>query len=94
MGGTPVARRALTQKQQIVLDFIDRYFGEHRLSPFIREIQLGCRISSYKSAIDRLNALERKGFIKRAANKHRGIRLIRKAQQPEPAAEVSSLEPA
>jgi SOS-response transcriptional repressor LexA len=51
----------------------------------IREIQLGCQIASYKSALDRLNALERKGFIKRTPNKHRGIRLGRHA--PAEAAE-------
>ena len=45
----------------------------------IREIQLGCQIASYKSALDRLNALERKGFIKRAPNKHRGIRVLRRS---------------
>ena len=69
----------MTQKQQVVFEFIQWYFGEHRRSPFIREIQLGCQIVSYKSALDRLNALERKGLIKRLANKHRGIRVVRKA---------------
>ena len=76
---TILTSRVLPQKQQAVLDFLQRYFGEHRRSPFIREIQLGCQIVSYKSALDRLNALERKGFIKRLANKHRGIRVVRKA---------------
>ena len=61
--------------------FIQRYIEEHRRSPFIREIQLGCQIASYKSAIDRLNALERKGFIKRTPNKHRGIRIVSKPPQ-------------
>ncbi len=82
MAQTPVTTltlRALTQKQQAVFDFIQRYFGEHRCSPFIREIQLGCQITSYKSALDRLNTLERKGFIRRLTNKHRGIRMVRKA---------------
>ena len=79
-------RTSLTQKQQTVLGFIQRYFTEHRLSPLIREIQTGCQITSYKSAIDRLNALERKGFIKRASNKHRGIRLVRRLPLEEPAA--------
>ena len=77
--GDHLALRTLTHKQQAVFDFIQRYFGEHRRSPFIREIQLGCQILSYKSALDRLNALERKGFIKRLANKHRGIRIVRRA---------------
>ena len=63
-----------------MFEFVQRYFAEHRVSPLIREIQLGCQITSYKSAIDRLNALERKRFIKRAPNKHRGIRLVRRAE--------------
>lgn len=67
----------LTKKQQRVLQFLERYFNEHKQSPLIREIQLGCEILSYKSALDRLNALERKGFIKRLPNKHRGIQLVR-----------------
>jgi len=62
-----------------VLDFIQRYFDHYRHSPLIREIQLGCQITSYKSALDRLNALERKGLIRRLPNKHRGIKLVRKA---------------
>ena len=70
---------SLTQKQQAVFEFIRQYFAEHRKSPFIREIQAGCSIASYKSALDRLNALERKGFIKRLPYKHRGIRRIWKA---------------
>ena len=66
----------------MLLEFVQRYFGEHSLSPLIREIQLGCQIASYKSAIDRLNALERKGWIKRLPNKHRGIKLTRASAEP------------
>ncbi len=73
----------LTGKQQTVLAFIRQYFQEHRHSPLIREIQLACQISSYKSVLDRLNALEHKGYIKRLPNKHRGIRMVRRAAQPE-----------
>ena len=62
-----------------MLEFIERYFGQHRQSPLIREIQVDCQIASYKSAIDRLNALERKGLIKRVPNKHRGIKVLRRA---------------
>jgi SOS-response transcriptional repressor LexA len=69
---------SLTHKQQTVFDYIVRFIGEHRKSPLIREIQLGCQIASYKSALDRLNALERKGFIRRTPNKHRGIRIVKR----------------
>ena len=72
----------LTSKQQIVLEFVERFCVEQRQAPLIREIQAGCRIASYKSTIDRLNALERKGYFKRAPNKHRGIRLLRKPSGP------------
>ena len=73
-----MAKFTLTQKQQAVYDFINQYFTQHRASPLIREIQEGCRIASYKSALDRLNALERKRFIRREPNKHRGIKLLKK----------------
>ena len=76
--GARVTRFSLTKKQQAMLEFIERYFGEHRQSPLIREIQVDCQIASYKSAIDRLNALERKGLIKRTPNKHRGIKVLRR----------------
>ena len=72
-----------------MLKFIEQYIGEHRFAPLIREIQAGCQITSYKSAIDRLNALERKGLIRRLSNKHRGIRLVKRAVAQMPAAEIS-----
>ena len=78
-----MTQRTLTEKQQTVFDFIHRYLSEHRRSPLIREVQLGCQIASYKSAIDRLNALERKRFIKRVPNKHRGIKLLRHPPEPQ-----------
>lgn len=73
-----------------MLAFIARYIGEHRKSPLIREIQFNCGIVSYKSVVDRLNALERKALIKRAPNKHRGITLARQPVEPHVADEVVS----
>ena len=78
-----------------MFDYIQAFIAEHRYSPLIREIQVACQITSYKSAIDRLAALEHKGFIKRIPNKHRGIkikRMIRQTvptpQEPAPVGEV------
>ena len=76
-----MTKRTLTPKQLLVLEFIQHYFAEHHRSPLIREVQDGCQIRSYKSALDRLGALERKGLIKREANRHRGIKLTRKAAE-------------
>ncbi len=82
----------LTQKQQALFLFLQRYFSEHKRSPLIREVQFGCNITSYKSALDRLNALERKGLIRRATNKHRGIKLVRRALETLVPSETSSLQ--
>ena len=63
----------LTQKQRDVYDYIRCYMEKNSKSPYIREIQEGCGIQCYKSAVDKLLALEKKGYIKRAMNKHRSI---------------------
>ena len=88
--GARVTRFSLTKKQHTMLAFIERYFSEHRQSPLIREIQADCQIASYKSAIDRLNALERKGLIKRVPNKHRGIKVLRRAAAAQAVTESPS----
>ena len=67
----------LTRKQQVVFEFVRLYIEENNRSPLIRETQIGCEILSYKSTVDRLNAIERKGLIKRTPNKHRGIKIIK-----------------
>ena len=82
----------LTQKQQAVLEYIRQHIAEHRQAPLIREIQLACQIASYKSAVDRLNSLERKGYIRRKPNKHRGIRIARQPVQTPVAIAVPLIE--
>ncbi len=74
-----------------MLEYIQRYIAEHGCAPLIREIQDGCQIASYKSTVDRLNALERKGFIRRRPNIHRGIR-VRQRLELQPAGAVTSGE--
>jgi len=69
----------LTKKQDEVYSFIRGYMEKNNRSPYIREIQEGCGIFSYKGAIDKLLALERKGYIRRKLNKHRSIMLSNKA---------------
>ena len=65
----------LTVKQTAVFNYIKGYIEKNNISPFIREIQEGCSIASYKAAVDKLLVLEKKGFIKRELNKHRGIKV-------------------
>ncbi len=86
----------LTGKQEQVLTFIQHYICQHRHGPFIREIQSACHIASYKSVIDRLNALEHKGFIKREPNKHRAIKVVlpKLAAAVRPAPPAAAVDPA
>lgn len=65
----------LTKKQKCVYDFIRRYVETNKQAPYIREIQDACEIVSYKSAVDKLLALEKKGYIQRTLNKHRSIKI-------------------
>ncbi|NQU74237.1 MAG: hypothetical protein HQ547_05980 [Candidatus Omnitrophica bacterium] len=65
----------LTSKQSAVFDYIKGYIERNNISPFIREIQAECSMASYKATVDKLLVLEKKGFIKRELNKHRGIKV-------------------
>ena len=65
----------LTVRQSEVLTYIKGYIEKNNISPLIREVQTGCSIASYKAAVDKLLVLEKKGFIKRELNKHRGIHI-------------------
>lgn len=65
-----------TKKQQVVLDYIKGYIVANNISPYIREIQEGCHIRCYKTAVDKLLSLEKKGLIKRKLNKHRSIVIL------------------
>ena len=65
----------LTFNQEKAFFFIRDYINRFKRSPYLREIQAACGIKSHKSVIDRLISLERKGYIKRKVNLHRGIRL-------------------
>ena len=66
---------SLTLRQKEVYEYIKEYMLANKKSPYIREIQEACRISSYKGAVDKLVSLEKKGYIRRKLNKHRGIEI-------------------
>lgn len=66
----------LTVRQQAVLEFVREYIEKNKRAPYIREIQEGCSIFSYKAAVDKLLSLEKKGYIRRILNKHRGIAVL------------------
>ena len=65
----------LTTRQKKVFEFVKEYIELNKRAPYIREIQNGCGSISYKAAVDKLLALEKKGYIRRIPNKHRGIEI-------------------
>ncbi|MCX6641075.1 MAG: transcriptional repressor LexA [bacterium] len=69
--------RPLTEKQQDILEFIRRQVIEKGYPPSIREIGAYFGIRSTNGVRGFLQALERKGEIKRSNHISRGIELIR-----------------
>lgn len=67
----------LTSKQQETLEFIKSHITKYGQSPTITEIAKGLSLESLRSVTQRLESLERKGFIKRDRFKHRGISILK-----------------
>ena len=80
--------RGLTDKQERILGFIVDYVNEHGYPPSIREIGIHFGISSLRGVTVHLDALERKGYIKRA-NTARAITVIGKTGSTAPDRNVS-----
>ena len=57
--------RQLTKRQESILAFIIRYVGQHGYPPSIREIGPAFGIKSLRGVTIHLDALERKGYIRR-----------------------------
>ena len=69
----------LTKRQREVLDFIYEFVEENGYPPTHEEIQFEVGLSSKSHVHFYLKALEREGYIERAPNIPRGIRLISKS---------------
>lgn len=70
-------RTGLTEKQRQILDFIVERVSEHGLPPTLREIAEKFGLQSVRSVQTHLDALAKKGFIRRLAGKSRGIEVVR-----------------
>jgi repressor LexA len=68
--------KGLSAKQQDILEFMRRFIDEHDYPPSIRDIQVGCNISSTSVVDYNLKALERLGFIRRDREVSRAIELL------------------
>ncbi len=66
--------QGLTQRQQMVLDFIRESITDRGYPPTLREIGARMGIRSTNGVNDHLRALERKGYLKREDMKSRALR--------------------
>lgn len=67
----------LSPRQQQILDFITRSVADRGYPPTLREISRQIGASGTVTAIHHLEALERKGYLRREAGSSRGIVLTR-----------------
>lgn len=68
-----------TRRQRRILDFIREYIMQHTAPPTIREIGQRFNIKSTNGVRTHLNALEKKGYIRRHSYRSRGIELTERA---------------
>lgn len=70
--------RELTEKQGKILDFINEFIEKAGYPPSLRDICAKFRINGPKNARKHLEALEKKGFIRRFANASRAIEVLKR----------------
>src|SRR5258708_27787111 len=91
--------QGLTQRQQMVLDFIRQSISDRGYPPTLREIGARMGIRSTNGVNDHLRALERKGYLTREDMKSRALRptnldtqALGAAGPPEPPNDVQSIQ--
>jgi repressor LexA len=66
----------LTRRQQQVLDFVERYIGEHRVAPTLHEIGRHLKLSSVATVHKHLRRLEEKGAVRRLTHQSRALAVV------------------
>jgi repressor LexA len=82
-------RKSLTKKQDRIFGFVRKHVQDIGYPPTVREIGMNFGISE-KGAYDHLNAIEKKGYIRRMPKKPRAIEILEFVPQklPQTAVEV------
>ena len=82
-------RKPLTKKQERIFEFVRNHLQDTGYPPTVREIGTAFGISE-KGAHDHLNAIEKKGYIRRVPKKPRAIEILEfvPKKQPQTAIEV------
>lgn len=74
-------QETLTERQNLVFQFILSHIDEHGNPPTIREIAGGMNFKSPNGVVGHLKAMERKGLITRSSHKSRSIQLTEEFSQ-------------
>lgn len=69
-------KNRLSQRQQRILEFIQKFMDEHQYPPTVRDIQNGCEVSSTSVVDYNLHKLQGMGYLRREPEVSRGIELI------------------
>jgi repressor LexA len=80
--------RALTAKQQHIIDFIHGFVADRGYPPTIRDIVGGCGVSSTSVVAYNLKVLEEGGYIRRHREVSRGIELLARSPRPKSRVQV------
>lgn len=77
--------KKLSEKQGLILSFIEEFIDEHDYPPSIRDIQTGCDISSTSVVSYNLDRLKENGYLNRHSEVSRGLSLSNQREStPEP----------
>jgi repressor LexA len=74
--------RDLTKRQAEVLDFISRFTREKGFPPTVRELASHLDLAGPRGAAKHLEALERKGWIRRLPGISRGLEIVQEHPSP------------
>ena len=74
----------LTEKQQQILDFINKQTEEKGYPPSVREIGAAVGLSSTATVHGYLQRLAKKGYLDKEISKTRAIRVVKKEPEQKP----------
>ena len=66
----------LTERQKKIVSFIEQWFSDYDYAPSVRDIQIGCDISSTSVVQYNLDKLKSLGILKSHSEVSRSLRLI------------------
>ena len=72
----------LTHRQQEILTFVQRYADSHGYPPSVREIGQAMGLTSSSTVHSHLEALARKGFLRRDPSKPRALEILKDGNLP------------